>query len=74
MIIVGQTIGFWTAFIAALFILLHVPSCNKHWALRLKPLSTYLSKHHDTTLIIATIFALAHIIMSLAGLIFGVWV
>ncbi len=73
-IFLSQTIGFWTAFIAAIFILLHIPSCNKHWASRLKPLSTFLSDYHDLTLKLATVFALAHIILSLVGLVFGVWV
>ncbi len=54
----GQTIGFWSAFIAGILILLHIPSCNKHWAYRLKPFSNYLGKVHDQTLIIATIFAI----------------
>ncbi len=29
-IILGQNIGFWAAFIAGIFILLHIPSCNEH--------------------------------------------
>jgi hypothetical protein len=72
--ILGQTIGFWLALIAGIFILLHIPSCNKHWAYRLKPLSKYLSKIHNETLIMATIFAILHIILSLLGLTFNIWI
>lgn len=72
--ILGQTIGFWVGFIAAIFIMLHIPSCNKHWANKLKPFSSYLSKHHTLTLDIATVFAIAHIVLVLIGLIFGVWI
>jgi len=57
------TIGFWVSLIAALFILLHVPSCNIHWADRLGPFSRYLRKYHDLTLNLATAFAVAHIIL-----------
>ncbi|MCK4252683.1 hypothetical protein KAX97_14645 [candidate division WOR-3 bacterium] len=72
--ILGQTIGFWSAFIAGILILLHIPSCNKHWAYRLKPFSNYLGKVHDETLIIATIFAILHIVSSLLGLAFNIWI
>ena len=73
-LLLGQHIGFWLAFIAGIFILLHIPSCNKHWAYRLKPLSKYLSKVHNQTLILATLFAIIHIILSLIGLIFNIWI
>ena len=72
--IIGQDIGFWTAFIAGILILLHIPSCNKHWAYRLKPLSKYLIKIHNETLILATIFAIIHIILSVLGLTFNIWI
>jgi len=72
--ILGQTIGFWSAFVAGIFILLHIPSCNKHWANRLKPFSRYLKKLHDETLIIATLFAIIHIVLSLLGLAFNIWI
>ncbi|MBR9698847.1 hypothetical protein GOV09_00115 [Candidatus Woesearchaeota archaeon] len=67
-------IGFWTAFIAGIFILLHIPSCNKHWAHRLKPLSTLLERVHNQTLILATIFALVHVVLSLLGLFLDIWI
>jgi len=70
----GQTIGFWSAFIAGFFILLHIPSCNKHWAYQLKPLSKYLARFHDQTLILATLFAIIHIFLSIIGLIFNIWI
>ena len=66
-------IGFWTAFISGLFILLHIPSCDFHWASKIKSLSTFLTKYHRPTLHLATIFAIIHIFLSLLGLIFGVW-
>jgi hypothetical protein len=73
-ILLAQTIGFWTSFIAGMFILLHIPSCNKHWAYRLKPFSTFLSRYHSFTLNLATLFAIIHIILGLVGLITGVWI
>ncbi len=72
--ILGRDVGFWMGLIAGLLILLHVPSCNKHWADRLKPFSLYLRKYHDLTLVLATLFALAHIVLALVGLVFGIWV
>ena len=69
--VVESTFHFWTSLIAAMFILLHIPSCNKHWAYRLRPLSKYLSRFHDQTLILATIFAIIHIILAGIGLIFN---
>jgi len=72
--ILGQTIGFWSAIVAGIFILLHIPSCNKHWAYRLKPLSKYLVRFHDKTLILATLFAIIHIILSITGLVFNIWI
>ena len=74
MIVEHGFVGFWTAFVAGIFILIHLPSCSVHWADRLKPLSVYLKKYHVLTLNLATIFALVHIILSLVGLIFGVWI
>jgi hypothetical protein len=71
--ILGQTIGFWSAFVAGILILLHIPSCNKHWAYRLKPFSNYLGKVHDQTLFLATLFAIIHIFLSIIGLIFNMW-
>ncbi|MEE9525958.1 MAG: hypothetical protein V3V78_05120 [Candidatus Woesearchaeota archaeon] len=75
--ILGQTLGFWSALLGGVFILLHVPACNQHWAARihkLHPLSDFLEKHHDTTLNAALIFALVHITLSLIGLIFKIWI
>ena len=72
--ILGRDVGFWMGFVAGLFILLHIPSCNKHWADKLKPFSLYLRKYHDLTLILATLFALAHIVLALVGLVFGIWI
>jgi hypothetical protein len=72
--ILGQNIGFWSAFVAGIFVLLHIPSCNKHWAYRLKPFSEYLRKVHNETLIIATIFALLHVFLSLLGLVLNIWI
>ena len=72
-ILLSKTIGFWASLIAAIFIMLHIPSCNEHWASRLRPLSNVLRKYHNQTLILATIFALIHIVLSLIGLISGVW-
>jgi hypothetical protein len=72
--ILGQTIGFWSAFVAGIFVLLHIPSCNKHWAYRLKPFSKYLKKAHNETLIAATIFAVLHIVLSFLGLLFNIWI
>ena len=69
-----HTIHFWTSFIAGIFVLLHIPSCNKHWAYRLKPFTKYLEKIHNETLIIATFFAAIHIILSLTGLLFDIWI
>ncbi len=74
MTIFEQGIGFWAAFVAGIFILLHIPSCNEHWASRLKPLSNILRKYHNQTLILATIFASIHVILSLIGLILRVWI
>ena len=72
--LLGKDIGFWAAFIAGLFILLHIPSCNRHWAARLKPFSTFLRRYHDLTLVLATILALVHVALSIVGFVFGVWV
>jgi len=69
-----NTLHFWTSLIAAVFILLHIPSCNKHWAHRLKPFSKYLKKYHNQTLILATIFALIHVVLTFIGLIFNIWI
>lgn len=73
-LILGQDIGFWTAFVAGIFILLHLPSCSEHWAYRLLPFSRYLRKYHNLTLALATLFAFAHVVLSLVGLITGVWI
>jgi membrane protein DedA with SNARE-associated domain len=72
--VLGQTLGFWIGLIAAIFIMLHIPSCNKHWAQRLKPFSSYLARHHSLTLNLATLFALVHIALSLTGLVTGIWI
>ena len=72
--ILGRDLGFWLGLIAGLFILLHIPSCNKHWADRLKPFSLFLRKYHDLTLVLATLFALADVALALVGLVFGVWI
>jgi hypothetical protein len=72
--LLGQTIGFWVAFMAGIFIMLHIPSCNRHWAARLKPFSKYLKKVHNETLGMATILAILHICLSLVGLITGTWI
>ena len=72
--IFGESISFWTGFIAGLFILLHIPSCNKHWAARLRPFSIFLTKYHDLTLDLATGFAIIHLVLDLIGLISGVWI
>jgi len=61
-------IKFWTALIAAILILLHIPSCNKHWAKKLKVLSGFLSKYHKLTLNLATLFALLHIVLVILDL------
>ena len=74
MLLLDQTIGFWTGFIAGFFILLHIPSCNDHWANRLKPFSNYLKEYHNQTLIWATVFAIIHIVLDLIGLIFNIWI
>ena len=29
---ISVTLHFWTAFVAGIFILLHIPSCDVHWA------------------------------------------
>jgi len=73
-LLLGQHIGFWISMVAGVFILLHIPSCNKHWAYRLKPLSKYLARFHDQTLILATLFAIIHIFLSITGLIFNIWI
>jgi membrane protein DedA with SNARE-associated domain len=73
-ILFGKDIGFWVGVIAGIFILLHIPSCNKHWAARLQPLSKHLKKYHNLTLNLATIFALLHVILSFGGLVFGIWI
>jgi membrane protein DedA with SNARE-associated domain len=72
--IVGQTLGFWVGLVAAIFILLHIPSCNAHWAQRLKPLSSYLKRHHALTLNLATLFAIVHVILAVVGLTTRVWI
>lgn len=71
---VVETLHFWTAFIAGIFILLHIPSCDVHWANRLKWLSNALSEHHQFTLRAATLFAILHLTLSLVGLLTGVWI
>lgn len=72
--IIGQTVGSWTGFIGAFFILLHIPSCNQHWVHRLKPFSDFLKEYHDETLLMATVFAIIHIILDLIGLTFNIWI
>jgi len=69
-----QNITFWTGFIAGLFILLHLPSCDVHWANKLGKFSGFLSKHHYFTLRLATFFAIIHVFLDLIGLVFGVWI
>ncbi len=66
-------IGFWTSFAAGIFILLHLPTCDYHWADRLKTAAKYLRKYNKSTLNLAALLALVHIILSLIGLISGVW-
>ena len=68
------TVHFWTSFIAGIFILLHIPSCNVHWANQLKPFSNYLKRYHNETLVLASLFALSHIILTVIGLLFNVWI
>jgi len=72
--IIGQTIGFWSGMIGAVFIVLHMPTCNKHWAQKLPFISKPLAKHHNLTLGLATLFGLTHIILAITGLISGIWV
>jgi hypothetical protein len=72
--IIEQDLGFWIGIIAGIFILLHIPSCNLHWAARLKPFSKYLRRYHDETLIVATLFALIHLTLGAIGLITGIWI
>tara|TARA_Y100000034_G_C6694995_1_gene306200 strand:+ start:283 stop:489 length:207 start_codon:yes stop_codon:yes gene_type:complete len=60
-----EQIQFYTSIIAGLFILLHIPSCNIHWATRLKPFSTFLKQHHRLTLDLATIFAITHLFLAI---------
>ena len=72
--IFGQGLGFWLGLVAAIFILLHIPSCDVHWANRLKPFSTLLKKYHRPTLVLATIFALVHVILAIVGLAFNIWI
>lgn len=70
--IIGQTIGFWTGLVGAVFIVLHMPTCNKHWAQKLPFISKPLSKHHYLTLSLATFFGFTHIILALVDIILGV--
>jgi hypothetical protein len=73
-LIFGYHIAFWCGLLGAILILLHVPSCSKHWAQKLPFISNSLSKYHKQTLGLATLFAFAHIILDIMGLVFGVWI
>lgn len=57
-----EQISFWAGVISSVFVILHLPSCNVHWANRLKPVSKYLKKFHSETLGIAVSFAIIHLI------------
>ncbi len=70
----GETIGFWAGLLGAIFIVLHMPTCNKHWAQKLPFISKPLAKHHYLTLGLATIMGFTHITLGLLGLIFGIWI
>jgi|TARA_Y100000310_G_C20441240_1_gene696216 hypothetical protein len=70
--IIGHTIGFWSGMIGAIFIILHMPTCNKHWAQKLPFISRPLAKHHTLTLTLATLFGFIHIILGIIHLIGGV--
>ena len=70
--IIGQTLHFWTGLLAGILILVHIPSCDTHWAEKLKPFSDVLQRHHMLTLRLATLFALLHITLSLIALFGGV--
>jgi hypothetical protein len=72
--IIGQTIGFWSGMIGAIFIILHMPTCNKHWAQKLPLISKPLSKHHNLTLGLATFFGFTHIILGITELIWGIMI
>jgi len=65
-------VGFWVGFMAGIFILMHIPSCDWHWAARIRPLSNILKKHHRLTLNLATFFAIAHMVLALLQLATGV--
>ncbi|MBT3324152.1 hypothetical protein HN840_01925 [archaeon] len=67
--VILELISFWTSVISSIFILLHIPSCNIHWANRLKPFSKYLKKYHNLTLNLAAAFALIHVIIIFVELI-----
>ncbi|MBR9693098.1 hypothetical protein GOV07_04180 [Candidatus Woesearchaeota archaeon] len=66
-------ITFWLGVIAALFILLHMPSCDAHWADKFGAVGKWLRRYHTPTLRIATIFALVHLLLIVFGFVFGIW-
>jgi len=74
MIVERGIIGFWTALFAGILILLHIPSCDFHWASRFKLLSRALFQYHRLTLNLATIFAIIHVVLAIIGLLFEVWI
>lgn len=71
-IFLGETIGFWSGMIGAVFIILHMPTCNKHWAQKLPFISRSLAKHHTLTLSMATTFGFLHLILGFISIISGV--
>lgn len=71
-ILLGETIGFWSGIIGALFILLHMPTCNKHWAQKLPFISQHLAKHHTLTLTLATTFGFMHLILGFIELVWSI--
>jgi hypothetical protein len=73
-IFLGQTIGFWTGLLGAVFIVLHMPTCNTHWAQKLPLISKPLASHHHLTLSLATVFGFGHLMLAFLGLVFGIWI
>ena len=69
--IINHTLTFWTGLIGAIFIVLHLPTCNAHWADKLPLISKTLRKYHNPTLYIATISGIIHIILAIIELIGG---
>ncbi|MFC1769348.1 hypothetical protein ACFLZX_06320 [Nanoarchaeota archaeon] len=50
-------------FLAAIFILLHVPSCSQHWAQKIPGIAQKLAQYHNLTLNLAMILAFLHILL-----------